>query len=156
MKSCLKIAIVLLIFCSNAAAQVSIGQWRDHLPFSEAIGVAASETKIYCATPLAIFYLDREDNSLNRITKVQGLSDIDISYIAYHEGQKLLFVGYVNGNIDLITDNNEILNFADIKRSSITASKSINEVIFVDDMAYLSCGYGISIFDLKKREFADS
>jgi hypothetical protein len=66
------------------AQTTGIGQWRDHqLPYNNCIAVKEVGSRIYCATQYSVFYYDKADNSVQRINKVNGLSDIGISSMNY-------------------------------------------------------------------------
>jgi len=132
-----------------------IGQWRDHLPYKQAIGVANVGERIYCATPYSMFYFDKSDNSVNRLNKINGLSDFGISTITYNEENDVLFIAYSNANVDLIK-NNIIINMPEIKRSNILGQKTINNVFFISNYAYISCGFGIVVMDVEKEEIKDT
>lgn len=125
------------------------------MPYSKALQVIEANNKIYCLTDGGIFYYNKLDNSINKLTKVSGLSDVGMSTIQYNEQYKLLLIGYSNGNIDIIT-NNEIINISDVKRKQITGNKSINSILFIGKKAYLSCGFGIIVVDIEKREIKDT
>ena len=75
-------------------AQIPNGSWRDHLPYSSAKKIAEIDGKIYCATNGGMFSYNTSDNSLQRYSKVNGLSDIDISTFGYSEETKTLVVAY--------------------------------------------------------------
>ena len=143
---------------SSAFAQdgVSIGNWRTHLPYRKVIDVEPVGQKIYAATEYELFYYDKEDNSVNILNKVNGLSDIGISKIRYNQSQRKLFVAYTNANVDLIDAEGNFINMSDIKDKSIMGNKSINNVRFDGDLAYVACGFGIVVFDLKKEEVKDT
>jgi ligand-binding sensor domain-containing protein len=64
-------------------------------------------------------------------------------------------VGYSNGNIDLIA-NNEVINLPDIKRSIIQGFKSINEIFIKEDFAFLSTGFGIVKLDIQRQEIKET
>lgn len=151
------ILLTLLFFSTiNLYSQeIAIGEWRDHLPYSNCIAVAEAENLIYCATLYNLFYLDKSDNSVTRITKISGLSDIGIRTIDYNTATKTLIVAYTNTNIDLIQDQ-QIINISDIKRKSILGNKTINKILFIDEYAYLACGFGIVVLDLKREEIKDT
>ena len=135
---------------------VSIGNWRTHLPYQKVIGVEPVGNKIYAATQYELFYYDKQDNSIGILNKINGLSDIGISTISYNESQHKLFVAYNNANVDLIDSNGNIHNMSDIKDKNIVGNKSINHVYFDGDLAYVACGFGIVVFDLKKEEVKDT
>ena len=151
--------IILLGLVSSAFAQdgVGIGNWRTHLPYRKVIGVEPIGQRIYAATEYELFYYDKEDNSINILNKVNGLSDIGISKIRYNESQRKLFVAYTNSNVDLIDSNGNVHNMSDIKNNkSIIGNKTINNVRFDGDLAYVACGFGIVVFDLKREEVKDT
>lgn len=146
---------LISLFSSAHAQNVAIGQWKAYLPFNKARLLTQSDTKIYCGVEDGLFTYNKSDNSLETITKVNGLSDIQLSALRYYAAKDVLLVGYENGNLDLF-QNNTIFNISDIKRKSILGSKKINNILFVDNYAYLSCMFGIVVLDLDKKEVKDS
>ena len=156
LKSTLFIAAWLISTFAIAQNGVSIGNWRTHLPYQKVIGVEPVGNKIYAATQYELFYYDTQDNSINILNKINGLSDLGISTIAYNQSQRKLFVAYTNANVDLIDYEGNIHNMSDIKDKNIIGNKSINHVFFDGDLAYVACGFGIVVFDLKKEEVKDT
>jgi hypothetical protein len=151
------ILTIFLIIASNKSFSqgVAVGQWRDHLPYNRCNSVTEAKEKIYASTPYSVFYYDKEDNSINRLTKVTGLSDIGVNDINFHEGLNTLVIAYTNTNIDLI-QNGSIINVSDIKRKQILGNKTIHKVKFIGNSAYLACGFGIVVLDLEKHEIRDT
>ena len=150
--------IIATAFSATLFAQdgVSIGNWRTHLPYQKVIKVEPVDNKVYAATEFELFYYDTQDNSINILNKINGLSDIGISTMAYNKSQRKLLVAYSNANIDLIDHNGNIKNMSDIKDKDMVGNKSINNVFFDGDFAYVACGFGIVVFDLKKEEVKDT
>ena len=136
-------------------AQLTIGEWRTHLPYSQAIYVTEAGTRIYCATRSGLFYYNKEDNTLNKFTRIDGLSDVEISCLNYSPEHDVLVIAYTNANVDLVKGN-KIYNIPDIKRKQITASKTINDIMFLGNNAYMACGFGIVIINLDKIEIRDT
>jgi ligand-binding sensor domain-containing protein len=152
----LLIAAWLVTSLAMAQDGVSIGQWRTHLPYQKVIAVEPIGSKIYAATEFELFYYDTQDNSITILNKINGLSDIGISTIRYNESQRKLFVAYANANVDLIDADGHVTNMSDIKDKNIVGNKNINHVFFDGDLAYVACGFGIVVFDLKKEEVKDT
>lgn len=134
---------------------MGIGEWRTHLPYRNTIAVDYTGKLVYCATQYNIFYYDKSDQNVGRLTKVNGLSDIGISKIKYNKIHQVLVVAYTNANIDLIYED-RIVNISDIKRKSIYGNKTINNIAFFGDYVYLSCGFGIVVVDIIKNEIKDT
>ncbi|MDD2411919.1 MAG: Por secretion system protein, partial [Bacteroidales bacterium] len=127
-------------------AQIPIGTWRDHLPYNKVIMVADAGSRVYAATPQTIYYVEKAENSMHRLSKIEGLSDVGISAIAYSETYKSLVIAYQNTNVDLLI-NDVVFNIPDIKRKIIPGKKTINNIEIKDEFAYLSCGFGIIVLD---------
>ena len=158
MKNFRKFIIIFLIgfyFLNSFSQGVGIGEWRNHLPHKNCISVAEANNKIYCATPYSLFYYDKNDNSVEELNKINGLSDFGVSIIESDENNNILLIAYTNANIDLIKDGN-IINIPDIKRKTILGKKTINNILFVDNLAYLSCGFGIVVLDVENEEILDT
>ncbi len=148
--------ILSILITQNIFSQVGIGQWREHLPYAKTIAVSeGNHGKIYCATPYSAFYYDKNDESIGRMTRVNGLSDVNISTLAFDKSTSNLIIAYENANIDIIKGSS-IFNISDIKRKSIVGSKRINHIIFREGLVYLSCDFGIVVLDLKKKEIKDT
>ena len=152
-KYILLIIITLLVF--RVEAQRALGSWQDYLSFTNATKVAIAENKIYCATEGGLFYYDTQDNSINKFSAQNGLSDFGIKTIAYSGENEVLIVAYKNSNIDLVYESN-VVNLSDIKRKSITGDKTINNITFIGTKAYLSCGFGIVVLNLERQEVEDT
>ncbi len=149
---------ILFLFLSTNLflfSQVAIGKWRDHLSYNYGIFVVEVENKIYCATEGgALFYYNKSDNSIQKLSKANGLSDVGVSSIAYASNYKTLIVAYKNANIDLIIGNT-IFNIPDIKNKNFAGSKSINKISIHNNKAYISCGFGIVLLNLERNEIAE-
>jgi hypothetical protein len=152
------LVLILLLILPVLALQGQIpnGAWRDHLPYNQAKRLAEGGNKIYCSTVGGgLFSYNVTDNSIAKYSKVNGLSDADISSIGYSTGNHMLAVGYSNGNIDLVR-NDSIYNIPDLKRKLIVGDKAIYSFFFRGNYAYLACGFGIVVVDLTRQEIKDS
>jgi len=132
-----------------------VGAWREHLPYSETIDVTYGDGIVYCATPFSVFSFNTSDNSIERISKVNLLSGSDVSAIHYDEESSTLIVAYESGNMDLITKGVSF-QLSDISQSNVFGSKRVNDILIKDGKAYLSCGFGIVVVNIARREIADS
>jgi hypothetical protein len=156
----LNIAVIIFL-CFNysvsfAQENLALGQWRIHLPFNRINSVTEGNGKIYCAATDGIFIYSKDDGSISRLTRLEGLSDFDVAHISYFQSQHLLMITYQNSNIDLFYDDNSIYNIKDIFNANIIGNKTINHIDFKGRYAYLSCGFGIVEVDLERREIKDT
>jgi ligand-binding sensor domain-containing protein len=148
--------LFLLLPVISMPGQIPVGTWRDHLPYNQARRLAEAGNKIYCTTfGGGLFSFNTKDNSVQKYSKANGLSDAEISAIGYSHDRSVLVIGYSNGNIDLIK-NDSIINVPDIKRKTIVGDKSLYNFFFRDDYAYIASGFGIVVLNLVKHEIKDS
>ena len=147
--------IFFLFPLSLFGQNVMIGEWKDYHCYEGASFIAELDQKIYCVSNGGLFFVDKSDNSISRISKVTGLSDVNIKQVAYEEELNTLIIVYENCNIDLII-NNQIINLSDIKRKDIQGLKKINNITLKDGVAYLSCSFGLVLIDLGKKEIKDT
>lgn len=148
--------LAIVFLTQDALSQgVGIGKWREHLPYHQVIAVAETGDLIYAATPYSVFSYNKKDGAVTRLSKVNGLSDIGVSAMVASPDQSTLVIAYTNTNIDLI-QNGRIINISDIKRKPILGNKTINKVTFINDLAYLSCGFGIVVMNVVRHEIVDT
>jgi ligand-binding sensor domain-containing protein len=140
---------------SGMSQDLTLGQWRVHLPFIKARAVAKADDRIYCASDRGLFYYSQNDNSVEPLSKISGLSELNVSTLGYNQNTSTLLIAYSNANIDLLVGN-KIYNLSDIKRKNLTGDKNIYAVTFRNNFAYLSCGFGIVVVDLARREIKDT
>lgn len=156
-KSLLPLLFLLcLILLGNLAKSQNslepIGNWREHLPYQHCIQVL-SANKIYAATDDAIFSVS--SNEITRYTKITGLNDMGISVMAWDSTTAQLVIAYTNSNVDILKGS-IVKNLGDIKRSNISANKTINQIFCSKGVAYLSAGLGVIVADLNKYEIKDT
>jgi len=141
------------LFAQNQS--LSIGSWREHLPYNSAKDVAAANNMVFAATPFSLFSVSTVDNTIQKWSKMNGLSETGIARIGLNADGSKLLIAYENSNLDALV-NNEIINVPDIKRFVTAGSKKIWEISFFNNSAYLSTDLGVVIVDADKWEIKDT
>lgn len=141
----------LLLFSQD----FSVGSWRDHLPYSNVEYVVPINNKCYASTPYSLYYYDLEDNSVNRLTTINGLSELGVSIIHPNHQNNALVVGYNSGNIDIVKGD-QIINISAIVNSSVIGDRKIYGMYSKDNFTYLATGFGIVVLDVNKEEIKDT
>jgi len=132
-----------------------LGTWRVHLPYWQNKTIASIGSTLYVGSASSIFAYNEAEKELERISKVNGLSDVEVKLLRSNSTNKLLFVVYENGNIDLI-QNNKITNMPQIFQRNVIGKKAINDITFYNGKAYLACSFGIVVIDINKKQIVDS
>ena len=146
----------LMILSKSLFSQGEIGSWTVHTACGKVVDVDKMGDRIFAATNYDVFHYDLRDNSLSRHSRVNGLSDFGAVTVRHSTSPDLIFIGYTNGNVDLLFPDGKILNIPDIKEKNIIATKEINNVMFHDKKAYISCGFGIVVVDLQRYEVKET
>jgi hypothetical protein len=140
----------LFFFTIGVQSQLTPGEWRDHLPYKRASKTVVVNDRVYCSTHNSLYYYDKTDNSINTISKVQGLTEASIATIGYSESSEVLIIVYEDLNIDFL-HNNKIENFPYVKNKTGLTNKKFNDLTVYKNKIYLSCGFGIVVIDLDKK-----
>lgn len=148
----LTILLAIALLTRTATAQLPpIGQWREHLPWNNAIQVAAKGDTVIAATPYALFEYDRTGASFRRWSRMNGLSDIGVSAMALDPVSGKVVLAYRNSNVDIL-EGDKVVNIPDIRISNVQGNKQVNRVLASNNTAWLSTGLGVIVLDLSRHE----
>jgi hypothetical protein len=144
--------LVLLVNTLQASAQERpIGRWRGHMPYSNAISAATDGVTVFAVSDESFYTYDAANGELSAYSKVEGMADVAMSYVAYDATSGYAILAYKNGNIDLFKDET-FFNIPDIKLKSINGLKNIYNIYTENGTAYLSTSFGIVVLNLLKKE----
>lgn len=146
-KQLLFISFLSVNLFANAQENIPIESWRMHISYNSVNYLVHGNNKIFAATNNGVFYIDKEDNSINTITKMDGLSDVGISSIGFSEMHSSFLIGYENGNIDVWKEG-EISNINTVLNAVLTQSKKINHFNVNAQHCYISTDFGVLILNL--------
>lgn len=151
------IIAVFIAFAGTAQNQYGVGSWKDHLSYYNLVDVCEGENGlIYAATSSSLFSYDKNEGTIERISKLNLLSDVRISAMEYDFTNHFLIIGYENGNLDLLINGKERQNLPDIKLSSLIGDKRIYNIVPYQDRIYLATGFGIVVVDPFRNEVKES
>lgn len=144
--------LVSVAVSPNIFAQLSpIGQWRIHIPYNNPLAVHDGGDELFVGNSLSVYRYQKEDGSINRLSKINLLSDIGVRDLHYRETLDALIIAYSNSNIDVLKGD-RIFNFPFIRNQNIVGDKNIYGVGYRGDSAYLGCGFGIVVLDLVREQ----
>ncbi len=149
MRSTILIFLFLLVLKVNAQVSSNLGVWVDHLSYASSVDIAENDGIAYVATAQGLYRYELSDRSIQRISKVNGLSDVGLSCLAYSDQYDLYFVGYENGNLDIV-DDSEVTSFPDLRLSgNFSGLKRINHIHVLDSVAFIATDFGIVAYDIE-------
>ena len=147
-------AFLVFSYFSFSQTDAKIGQWRTHLPYHVGFYVTQSNTHVYWTSEISILKMNKTDFSIERLDKSNTLTDVVPKIIRYNKANETLLVTYQNYKIDLVKPTGETVAISDIKDNlNIIGDKSVNDVFFSGDTAYLACSFGVVLLNMKRNEF---
>lgn len=150
--------IVTICIALPMWGQYAIGEWDSFLSQVDGRWVTQSAEEIIYSNGSSLIYIDKDDESVRFVDKVDGLSDIGISLLAYDKANDQLIIAYNNSNLDIVKGS-QVINLPSIKENTnITGSRQINDIYIDADgrFAYFATSFGIIQFDLVNLEFAST
>ncbi|MEM6769113.1 MAG: hypothetical protein AAF597_00900, partial [Bacteroidota bacterium] len=145
------------LFClfslATTAQTDSLGEWRTLQSYRFGTYVTESEQSIIYTTGRAIFFLDKDDLSISRLAREDGLAEARIRLIRYHEPTETLIIVYESSVIDLLRDG-QFSTLRQIDNFNFSGDKQIYEMFFGEDnLVYLAAGFGVSALSLDDETF---
>ncbi|RQP14840.1 MAG: T9SS C-terminal target domain-containing protein [Chryseobacterium sp.] len=150
-----KILLSVALLSSFAFAHAQKGRWYDLFSYNNVKVLADADDKIIAATENGIFYYTPSSGEITKLSKATGLHEVKITAFAYDKASKTMIVGYRSGNMDIVTENG-IYYIVDIPMANQIVKKAIKHISVEDGVAVITVENGISLFDIKKREFNDT
>lgn len=145
---------MMLAFSVFAQNNTPTYSWRMHLPYNSVKDVIDLGDKLLVHSDIGIYTFDLKSGEITYLTKVDGLAETAVSNIGFSKSVNTIVISYLNGDLDLIKDNN-IINIPAIKRASIVGLKEVYEIKVYGSVAYLATSFGVVVIDLDKEEVVD-
>ena len=148
------LSLFLLLTLTALSAQTdSLGEWRTLQSYRFGTYVTESPASIIYTTGRAIFFLDKDDLSITRLAREDGLAEARIRLIRYHEPTETLIIVYESSVIDLFR-NGRFSTLRQIDNFNFSGDKQIYDLFFDDNnLVYLAAGFGVSALDLDEETF---
>jgi hypothetical protein len=133
-------------------------QWKGYFSYNHITDISEATNTIYASSENAYFSKKLSSNDLTTVNSIDGLKADDITAIYRSENSNFTFVGNKNGLLYIVTNDGTILQ----KRGIIDEVpvspfiKKINHFLENNGKIYISCDYGISVFDLTTMEFGET
>ena len=150
-----RIFLLQLILLFSFFTKASVGDWTLYPSYHNVTHCEIVGNKVYVLASGALFSFNTKDNEVMTYDKLNCLSDIDITHIAYSNHINALVIIYSNANIDILYNDESIYNITDFKNSNVI-SKTINNISINKQLAYLSTEFGVVVLDLEKLEIKNT
>lgn len=156
-KKILTIILFLIVQVVVFHSQAAIGDWKAYMAYHDVQEIEQAGNLVFVQASNGLYVYNKNDQSIQTFSKIDYLSDCNISHIAYNKSTKRLVIIYSNGNIDLMNINNyEVTNLSDYYNTFTSENKTVNDIYTYGNYAYLSTGFGIVKLNVSKTEISDT
>lgn len=150
----LPITFCLLLYFGGLLGQNT--RWRDHFSYFNVKQILPVGANLVCATEGGLFTYNPSTGDLKKNSKVNGLTDINISAIGYSSIHQMLLIGYESGILDIQDANGTEINVDIPIDTDFQGNKRINHIFVSGNFAVISMNFGVLYFDLINREFLET
>lgn len=151
------VLLFVLLFATVFQAQViSSNRWMDLFSYNNVLSIREANGKLIAATENGIFYYTIATGEITKLSKTNGLHEVKISAFDYNPETQIGLVGYKNGSMDVITPDGITLVVDIPIAAGFAGDKKINHISISGNRAIVSVAYGVSVFNLDKKEFGDT
>ena len=151
-------AILAFLFLTTSLFPQNIGTWKNFTNMDDVMSISSTSDSdgFWIATTGGAGYFSNSTNNFDFfLTNSEGLSNQNITALEIDKKGNIWF-GMQNGVLDIYNPNNKsTISIKDISESPNT-SKQINDILIIDNIAYVSTEFGISLINTDDLGFISS
>jgi hypothetical protein len=154
-KSTLLFFSIVSFLYNIAFTQSAIHEWKYYINTAHVTQIATSKNDVFAAFENGLLQYDVNANEKTIWSVTNYLSDVYIESIYYDSISDGCWIGYKNGNIDFIK-NNQVINLPFFKISEKMGDKRITHFQNEGKIILASFPYGILKLNIDKKEVTDT
>lgn len=154
-----KVVFCALFFITLIGFSQQNQLWKGYFSYTNIKDVSDSPTSVYAGAENALFSKNLTTNEIKTINSIDGLKADVITCVYKSNATGKILIGNQNGLLLVVNESDKsVLNVLDIvNKPSIPPNiKKINHIYEYNGKAYLSCDFGICVFDLATQQFGDT
>lgn len=134
----------------------SMLQWSTHFAYTSIADLQLTNKRVYALSEGSLCAIDKDDESMHYYSKLNGLNGSSIHCIAFDPQTQTLVIAYEDGMIDLLTQNSAPHLIADLYLKQLNTSKQVQDITFLNGIAYMAMPFGIVAMNIRKQEISDT
>jgi len=145
--------IVFFFLCALTFAQVP-GTWNEYFSFRNVQQLESVDDNVFALSENGIFIYNTSSQEIQKITKLNGLSRVGLTCMAFCDSTSSFLIGYNDGTLDILDyPSLKVKAIPTIANKSIYGSKKINAIVMHNDTAIIATEFGVLSFSMKSRKF---
>ncbi len=145
--------IGLLLWCTICFAQVP-GTWNEYFSFRNVQQLESVDDNVFALSENGIFIYNTSTQEIQKITKLNGLSTVGLTCMAFCDSTSSFLIGYNDGTLDMLDyPSLRVKAIPTIANKPLYGSKKINAITMHNDTAIIATEFGVLSFSMKSRKF---
>ena len=139
-----------------SATDYKLEEWQTHTSLKNSRSASVdSKGRIWAATTGGLFIVDPGNGSINTYRNIDALISLNLNVVKCNPQEQKAFIGTTDGILEIVTEDMEWTHITDIQMSDYE-NKSINDILFLGNKAYVAGGFGITVFDINENIFIET
>lgn len=153
-----KYIFIIIIFISKLVfGQYDYSdQWKDIYSYNNVKDFTLVGDKLYAISNNAMFIYDINTNEIQKFSSVNGLSGTTTSSVSYDEFSSSIIIGYENGLIEVVSENDNVIPITGVRDNDILVDKIVNGFYGNENQSYIFGDFGITELNIEAFEFGDT
>lgn len=145
--------IITTIWSIVAFSQVP-GRWNEYFSFHNVQQLEGIDENIFALSENGIFIYNTNTKEIQKITKLDGLSTVSLTCMAFCDSTSSFLIGYSDGTLDILEYPSFVVrSIPTIANKSIYGSKRINAIVMHNDTAIIATEFGVLTFSMTTKNF---
>ena len=145
--------ISLLIWNTIGFAQVP-GTWNEYFSFRNVQQLESVDDNVFALSENGIFIYNTSSQEIQKITKLNGLSTVGLTCMAFCDSTSSFLIGYNDGALDILDyPSLKAKPISTIANKSLYGSKRINAIAMKNDTAVIATEFGVLTFSMRSQKF---
>ena len=129
---------------------IPVGEWRSHFSYNNVLDVVVLGSEYYCLSGSGVFVYHSETGNVTLLNSINGLDRSAVTSIGGFANT--IVIGHENGIFEMIAEGTIDEETFIFDAKNISTKKSINQINYHDGFLYLSCSFGLVIYNPLKKE----
>jgi len=112
-KNILFLLFNIFSFTTVFAQLIPTGNWRTHYSYQFAVLCEASSRFVYASSEQG-FWRTTNNGEMKKLLKEDGFHSAEITHLAFNPALNTLFIGYIDGYIDLLINDQKNCEYSGI------------------------------------------
>lgn len=158
MKTRVGCGVVLAAFFTLLSADTAFGQigvWKNYTSMQDVRAITRNGNTFWAATSGGLFAWTEGTESYQKFTSAEGLQSTDLTAVAIDKNGDV-WTGTSTGIIHVYSPRANTWRYVPDIAGANQTNKRVNNISIVGDTVLISTGFGLSVFQIKQFQFADT